>query len=373
MNNKIKLRHYQHKAILDTTTKVSENHSKIVICVPTGGGKTAIANELIRKTVENGNKCLFISHSAEINAQTSRKLTDLGVDHAFIQAGRKRVESQVQIAMVQSLAKRDKPEAHLIVIDECHLSLAKTYLDIIEHYKNSIVIGLTATPERLSGEPLSDIYSAIVKVISVKELIAEGSLVKPRTFITNTPDISALRIIRGEYDERESAKLLNQTAVVSNIVENWQVHAVDRMTICFAINVLHSRAITKQFNDAGILARHVDGTTPQLERDAILESWRNGEFLVLCNVNLYVAGLDAPEISCVLLARPTASVTVFLQSVGRGLRPADNKTDCLIMDCASLSETHGFAQDDRNWTLDGKVKKPRQELEGGGLHPILLT
>ena len=358
------LRDYQKRAIEEVTARIQEGHRRIVVNIAMGGGKTIICNEILKRTTEKGNHALFISHSAEINAGTSRKLDEIGVDHAFIQAGHKRVnpDALLQICMIQTLSRRATPPAKLIFIDECHLSMSPQYLAVIDKYPDAIIIGLTATTFRLSGEPLSDIYSAIVKVITIKELIASGSLTKPRTFIANTPDLSGVKMNKeGDYDEEESAELLNQSSVVSNIVENWQTHAAGRITIAFGINVRHSMAIAERFNDAGIKARHVDGSLSQRQRDETMQAWRDGEFTVLCNCMLYIAGMDFPEISCVLLCRPTASEVIFLQSAGRGLRIAPNKDDCLIMDCCSATKIHGFVQDERNFTLAGKTPRDKSK------------
>lgn len=358
------LRDYQKKAIDEVSARIKEGHRRIVVNIAMGGGKTIICNEILKRTTEKGNHALFISHSAEINAGTSRKLDEMGIEHGFIQSGHKRVnpDALLQVCMVQTLARRATPLAKVIFIDECHLSHAAQYLKIINAYPDAIIIGLTATTFRLSGEPLSDIYSAIVKVITIKELIAQGSLTKPRTFIANTPDLSGVKMNKeGDYDEEESADLLNQSSVVSNIVENWQTHAAGRITIAFAINVQHSMAIAERFNDAGIKARHVDGSFSQKQRDETMKAWRDGEFTVLCNCMLYIAGMDFPEISCVLLCRPTASEVIFLQSAGRGLRIAPNKADCLIMDCCSATKIHGFVQDERNFTLAGKPPRDKSK------------
>jgi DNA repair protein RadD len=242
---------------------------------------------------------------------------------------------------------------------------------------------LTATPIRLDGKGLGEIYSEIVSVIPMADLIADGHLVKPRVFAPFTPDMRGVKKTKGDYDATQTACLMDKKEITADIVKHWlsaaRVQGIDfielvpstsspnppkdyRKTIIFASSVQHSKNIVEEFTDNGISAKHLDATTPAAERDSVLQAWRDGEFTVLSNCGLFIEGLDVPDASCCILARPTKSLTIYLQAVGRVMRPHESKTDCIILDCAGLTYEHGFVDDAREWTLDGKVKKTKDEV-----------
>jgi len=193
-------------------------------------------------------------------------------------------------------------------------------------------------------------------------LIAEGHLVKPRVFAPFTPDMKVVKKSKGDYDATQTAALMDKKEITADIVKHWLASAIDRKTIVFASSVAHSKNIVAEFMAAGISAKHLDANTPANIRDQTLSEWRDGHFTVLSNMGLFIEGLDVPAASCCILARPTKSLTIYLQAVGRVMRPHESKNDCVILDCAGLTYEHGFVEDAREWTLDGKAKKPREEM-----------
>ena len=258
---------------------------------------------------------------------------------------------------MQTLRRRELPQADLIIVDEAHLSLAKSYTDIIGAYPRAVVLGLTATPVRADGKPLGSLYRDIIPVSDVPQLIRMGYLAKPRHFAPERPDLTAIGTKGGDYDERELSEAVDKPDLVGNIVSHWKAIAQGRTTAVFAVNINHSLHIVEQFRQAGVRAEHVDGMTPKWERDAILKRFASGETTVVSNVGIFTEGYDNPRIGCVILARPTLSLALFLQMAGRGLRVLDGKRDCIILDHAGCAHAHGFIDEIREWSLEGKKKR----------------
>jgi DNA repair protein RadD len=358
----IKLRPYQEESIDNLRGLLRQKNKRLLLQASTGAGKTVIASRMIDLAIERGNHCLFVAHRKEIINQTSEKLDTFGIDHGVIMSGHRRHKPflPVQVASIQTLSNRHKPKADLVIIDETHLACSKSFLALIEHYKDSVIIGLTATPIRLDGRGLGEIYSHIVEVVPMKQLITDGFLVRPRVFAPFTPDMAGVQTVRGDYDAAQVADLMDRSSITGDIVKHWQQHAARRKTIVFAASVAHSEHIRDAFLAAGISAKHLDGKTPAAVRDRTLSEWRAGRFEVLSNCGLFIEGLDVPEVSCCILARPTQSLTIYLQAVGRAMRPAANKTDCIILDHAGLTHRHGLIDEPREWSLAGKKRKSRK-------------
>lgn len=357
----IVLRDYQQHAIDELIDNIRTGKTRLLLQAATGAGKTIIAAEIIRRALAKGKHSLFIAHRKEIITQTSDKLDGFGIDHGVIMSKHKRFKphESIQVASIQTLSRRGHPNADLVIIDECHLSLSKTYKAIISKYPKAIIIGLTATPVRLDGKGLGEIYECLVEVVPMSQLIADGHLVKPRVFTPNAPDLAKVKTVKGDYDLEQVAEIMNNSTITGDIVKNWQDKATGRKTICFASSVAHSKNIVEQFISDGFDARHLDATTPAKVRDKTLQAWRDGEFLILSNMGLFVEGLDVPAASCCILARPTKSVTIYLQAAGRVMRPHETKQDCIILDHAGLTREHGLIQEPRAWSLIGKPERDK--------------
>ena len=358
----IELRPYQHGAINNLRVSIGAGNKQVLLQAATGAGKTIIACEMIRLATKKSKRVIFIAHRKEIINQTSGKLDAFGIEHGVIMANHSRVNNHpVQVASIQTLTRRDKPPADLIIIDETHLACSSSFKEILKHYRGATVIGLTATPTRLDGKGLEEIYSDIIQVVPMAQLIEEGHLVKPRVFAPFTPDMKNVSKSKGDYDAIQTANLMDRKEITANIVKHWSTSAADRKTIVFASSVEHSKNIVSEFIDSGISAKHLDANTPADLHDRTLQEWRDGQFTVLSNMGLFIEGLDVPAAACCILARPTKSLTIYLQAVGRVMRPHESKTDCIILDCAGLTYEHGFVDDAREWTLDGKAKKPARK------------
>jgi superfamily II DNA or RNA helicase/intein/homing endonuclease len=248
--------------------------------------------------------------------------------------------------------------ANGLLTHNCHRALAASYRTVAAEYPAALHIGLTATPYRADGRGLGDAYDELIVVASPRELIAEGFLVEPRVFTVPTEeraDLSHVRVTRGEYSASDLDDAMNRQGLVGNIVTHWQTHAPQVRTVVFAVSIDHSRNIVRRFQEAGVPAEHLDGTTPTAERDAILRRLDSGETLVVGSVGTLSEGWDQPSVKCAVLARPTKSTGLYLQQVGRILRPWNGQR-AIVLDHAGCVLEHGLPQADREFTLETKPK-----------------
>lgn len=297
---------------------------------------------------------LVLVHRRELATQGCNRLREFGVDYGLIMAGElPRPWARVQVASVQTLIKRRCPPAALVICDEAHLSTAATWQKILDQYPNAKILGLTATPWRLSGKPLVGAYDACVVISTPRELREAGYLSPYAGFSYLTPDLEEVSTVGGEYNEGESAEAMRAPQIVANVVEMWLAHASKLSTICFAVTVEHSRQLTAEFKAAGVKAEHLDGTTPLQQRKAILARLESGACQVLCNVGVAVEGLDVPRVKCIIDACPTKSLARAIQKWGRGRRPWNGLT-CRIHDHAFNIRLHGLPDADRDYTLSAK-------------------
>jgi superfamily II DNA or RNA helicase len=243
----------------------------------------------------------------------------------------------VQVASIQTLHRRaiqaDKmqlPPADLLVIDEAHHCPAASYRKIIAAYPNAILLGLTATPCRGDGRGLGSIFDTIIQAPQVAELIGQGHLVKTRVYAPVDPDLRGVKVQAGDYILSQLADRMDRSELIGDIVTHWHKYSERRKTVAFTVNVAHSVHLRDEFIKSGVRAEHIDGTTPKDERDATLARLASGDVDVVCNCMVLTEGFDCPDMGCIILARPTRSMGLFRQMVGRALRPAPGKTTRLF-------------------------------------------
>lgn len=361
------LRDYQTEAIHELRLLLRDGKRRLLLQAATGSGKTTIAAAMIDGAVKLGRRVVFLAHRKELIDQCSARLDGLGIDHGIVMADhpRRRPHLPVQVASIQTLVKRQLyAPPTLIFIDEAHRAAAKTYKSLLDRWPaDAAVIGLTATPIRSDGKGLASLFEAMVQCPSLQALTDLGYLVPAIHFSTPTPDLKAVHVTAGDYDLQELACAMNTRQLVGNLVREWSKRAAGRRTVAFAVDIEHSKAIVADFRASDVPAEHLDGTTPRREREAILARLASGSTLVVSNVGVLTEGWDCPSASCVILARPTMSLGLYLQMSGRVLRPADDKTDCLILDHAGCVREHGLVSLDREWELTAdrlfkKGKKP---------------
>lgn len=358
------LRGYQQRAIEMLDAAIASGSRAPLLVSPTGSGKTRTAAALIHRAVENGQRSLFLLPRRELVMQASRTLMSIGVGHGVILAGANSqggLYEQVQVASIDTLlarmVRRSRlaiPDPHLIIVDEAHLSITAARKALCDRWPAAIRIGLTATPTRKDGRALGVLYDRLIEPVSVADLVRDGFLVRARYFSVSEPDMTRVRTVAGDYNAKDTEQVMNRPKLVGDVVAHWLQHAAARRTVVFASSIDHSVALYEEFLKAGVAAEHVDANTPQEIRDATFDRFRAGSTQVLTNCFLASYGFDLPELSCVVLARPTKSLMLYLQMIGRGLRPAEGKTACLILDHSGCVHRHGFAHDPRFWTLEGE-------------------
>lgn len=369
-------RDYQLAGIGAARKYIAEGVRRILLVLATGGGKTVVAALVALGAMQKGKRILFVGPRREIIAQAFWKLVEAGIPEmscGVIMADgviphvstrepylARRASAPVQVASIQTLANRKLPPADVVFIDEAHHATSETWAKIIAHYTDTgaVIVGLTATPCRADGAGLGKLFDKLHVIASFADLASKGFLVVPRVFTTpRAPDLSKVRLTRtGEYDQEQLSVAMRDRALVGDVVEHWQRHAEGRTTVVFAASVEHSKELAGAFERAGVASGHIDANTDPEERDATLARLARGEITVLCNMQVVTEGWDLPRCKCVVLARPTKSLSLFLQMAGRGLRPW-NDTSAILLDHAGAVHEHGFPSDEREWDLEGRVKR----------------
>lgn len=359
----IKLRPYQQKFIDDVRNEFLNNHKRVVGVAPCGAGKTIMTGWMIREALNRGKRSIFFVHRHELIEQTSKTFTALDIPHGIISAGcDMNLNLPVQIASVQTLAKRIEqvPPPDFLICDECHHILANTYKKILDKFPAAFLLGVTATPIRMGGITLSDVFSSMVPAPSVNQLIKLGNLTKFDYFAAPLNiNLDNVQIRNGDFDSKDLSKIMDSKKITGNIIYHYLKFANGKSSICYCVNVKHSKSVANAFNDAGIPAAHVDGDTPQKIRSQIVDDFRHNKIKILCNAELFGEGFDVPNCQAVILARPTMSLTLFIQQSMRPLRPDPNDTNkrAVIIDCVQNCNRHGLPNDYREWSLEPSIKK----------------
>ena len=365
--SEIILRPYQQKFIDDVRAEFGHTR-RVVGVAPCGAGKTIMTGWMIRQSLRKGKRSIFFVHRDELIAQTAKTFYELDIPFGIIAAGQKmKLDEYVQIASVQTLAKRIEkvPTPDFLICDECHHILAKTYKKILDAYPNAYLLGVTATPQRMGGINLGDIFDSMVESLSVNELINLGNLTPFRYFAPNIGvDLSSVREKFGEFVTDDIEEIMVDKRIIGGIVENYLKLASGKQAICYCVNVKHSKSVAAAFNHVGIPARHCDGETPKKLRAHIVDDFRRGNVKVLCNAELFGEGFDVPKCQAVILARPTMSLTLYIQQAMRAMRPDpdDPNKVAIIIDHVQNNLRHGLPNAEHDWSLDPnkKVSDKRQ-------------
>jgi len=359
-----KLRQYQASVIEAVRDAYRQGYRKILIQLPTGGGKSIIFSKMISSADAKRSETLFLVHRRELVKQASQHMTNESVEHGIIMSGEvPNLSHHTQMASVQTLwaravkrARINLPKSDLLVVDEAHHVGSKTYDHLFEFYDESFIIGVTATPTRKGGKGLGHYFDCLILArdhgASVRQLMDAGFLAEASYMVPEVPDLAGIPSRGGDWVEEQLGTVMNDAKLVGNIVEHYQEHAANRKMVVFAVNVAHSRAITNMFNAAGISAAHVDGKTHLEERDQIVADFAIGKYKILSNCEVFTEGVDMPDVDGVIMAKPTKSLRVYLQMGGRGLRPKSNGGDCLIMDHTGNVLRHGPLDEEHDWSLN---------------------
>jgi superfamily II DNA or RNA helicase len=359
----IELFDFQKTLVDDFDRALEKGFRRPLIVCPTGGGKTVVASHLIKEWLGNSRRVLFVAHRDELLLQAKAKLKKFGIDAGIIKAGRDkdaRPQALCQVASIQTLYSRclrdgstqDPPPAELVFIDETHRVRSMTYMKLVEEYAGSVITGLTATPCRYDARGLGNVYDVMLQGPTVPELIEQNYLCKLRIFAPPPPDLRGVGTAQGDYIINQLSDRMNDEKLIGDFVLHWLRHAERRKTVVYAVDVKHSVHLMQELRNSEIKAAHIDASTPQDEREQILEQLRSGEIEVVSNCMILVEGYDLPDMGCIGICRPTKSLGLHLQMCGRGLRTAPGKENVIILDHAGNMARHGRPDDVITWTLE---------------------
>lgn len=339
---------YQQKIVEEVREAYREGLKAPCVVSPCGSGKSVVIARIAKQATDKGNRVLFLVHRKELKDQITATFERSGVDMDLATVG-----------MVQTVVRRlDKtPPPALIITDENHHALAKTYRKIYDFYEDVPRLGFTATPIRLNGAGLGEVNDKLIMGPSVEWLIKNNYLSPYRYFAPPSVDLSHLKKRRGEFTSKSIDDAIKQDArvIYGDAVKHYKRLADGEQAICYCHSVEASLAAKAAFNAAGIPAAHIDAKTAKAVRDQIIADFRDQKIRVLCNVDLIGEGFDVPDCSTVIMLRPTASLSLFIQQSMRGMRYRPGKVSKII-DHVGNVERHGFPDTDRVWSLKGEVK-----------------
>ena len=341
----MELRDDQQETIAKLDELLAQGKRRIIIQAATGFGKTLVATSLLRRELEQAKRVLFVVPVISLIDQTIQSLNALGIDDiGVIQALNERTnwDMPVQIASVQSLQRRAIPPSQFVIIDEIHKwwSFYEKWL-LSEEWKDIPIVGLSATPWT---KGLGAYFSDLLIAGTTQSMIDKGILSDFRVYAPSSPDLKGVRTVAGDYHEGDLAKVMNRPQLVADVVETWLKRGQQRNTLCFAVDRAHAKHLQNAFIEAGIPAAYQDAYTKDEERRIIRAKFHAGDYKVVCNVGTLTTGVDW-DVRCIILARPTKSEMLFVQIVGRGLRTAEGKDYCLLLDHSDNHLRLGFVTD----------------------------
>lgn len=362
------LRPYQVDAVAAIRRAYAAGRRAPCYQLPTGGGKTVVFAYIAQEAVRRGNRVLIVVHRRELLLQGSRALTEFGIAHGLVAAGLPDTDAQVRIASVQTLVRRRDwgTPPDLIVIDEAHHAVAGSWLQVTRTWPEARLLGVTATPARLDGKGLGihadGSFDELVLGPTVRELTDAGFLVPADVYAPPIRvDLSGIRTSLGDFDRHEIGLRMDKPLISGDAVEHYLRLAAGRPAIAFCTSVQHARHVAEAFAEAGVAAASIDGGMSETERDGVLADLARGEIRVLTSCEIVSEGFDLPSVEVAILLRPTQSLTLYLQQVGRVLRPAPGKASATVLDHVGNVERHGLPDADRSWDLDGAKRRPPGE------------
>lgn len=363
-----KLRDYQQEIIDQVRSSMKTGCKSILIQSPTGSGKTALTAFMMKTASAKHNDSWFIVHRRELINQSVQTFSNAGVEHGVIASGFNYDESKgINVCSIGTLARRyDKVRPpKLIIWDECHHIAAGTWEKIYKYFDKSFHIGLSATPQRLDGRGLGDFFHKMIEGPSVDWLIDQGFLSKYRMYAPSTISTDHIRTQMGDYKKSDAIEAVDKPSITGNAINEYTKLAYGKRAVVFCISIEHSKHVVEEFNNAGITARHIDGTTPTKQRDELINDFRQGKIKVLSNVDLFGEGFDLPAMEVAILLRPTKSLGLYLQQVGRVLRPSPGKDEAIILDHVGNVMRHGLPETKRDWSLTSEKRTRKSDNDNG--------
>jgi DNA repair protein RadD len=358
----IQLRPYQANDVARIREAFGPGRKKRPLYVlPTGGGKTISFAHITAGAAAKGNRVLILCHRVELLDQISVALKGAMAPHGFVATGYDDTIHQTMVASVQTLIRRLKsiPAPDLIIVDEAHHARAATYESILSAYPDAKVLGVTATPIRQSGEGLGKLFDCMILGPSVRDLMAQGYLAKYRLFAPPTVNTSALHTRAGEFLTGETEALMNKPAITGCALDHYRKHADNLPGLAFCTSVQHAADVAAQFRDAGYSAVTLNGSMERDIRKGIVADFRTGKIKIITSCDVLSEGFDVPGAHCGIFLRPTQSVGLYLQQIGRVLRPCEGKSHAILLDHVNNAMLHGLPDTPREWSLEGEDRKKK--------------
>ena len=357
----MQLRDYQESAVQAVRDSFRSGHKHTLLVSPTGSGKTVIFSYIAAGMARNNKRILIVAHRRELLKQISNALKKVGVAHAVMTGGYRGVPTaNVVVASVFTLVKRIKgmQPFDLIVGDEAHhFTPDSSWGKVVIGFPRARVLGVTATPERLDGKGLGQMFDDMVMGPTVAELTAQGFLSHAIVYAPSAPDLNGVGTRMGDYVQKQLEEAMVKTVITGSAVKHYGKYASGKKAIAFCVSVRHAKDVAAEFREAGYTASHIDGGMNEEERDGVLKAFEEGRVQVLTSCDLVSEGFDLPAVEVAILLRPTKSLGLYLQQCGRAIRPHPDKERTIILDHAGNTARHGFIDDDREWTLaDGFVQ-----------------
>ena len=347
------LRDYQKELIDGVKNSMADGNKRILVQSAAGSGKSVTMAEIARSATFKGNRVLFVVHRKELVSQIKKTFSEHGVDKELCHVG-----------MIQTITRRlsETEEPTVILVDEAHHSISKTYQRIFDYFPDAYTLGFTATPIRLSGDGLGEVYEDMILGKSIKWLIENERLAPFEYYSVDLANHEKLKkSSTGDYTYKSMSEALGET-IFGDVIQHYKRIANGEKAIVYCHNVEMSKKVAAQFNSAGIPTKQVDGKTPKDEREQAMADFVSGKIKILTNAELYGEGVDVPDCSVVILLRPTESLSLFIQQTFRAMRYQPNKTATIIDHVGNVYK-HGFPDMDREWTLENKKKRKRTEVE----------
>lgn len=364
----ISLRPYQERAVSDVRESFRNGNRRTLLVLPTGGGKTVCFSYISAGVARSQKRVLIIAHRRELLKQISKTLKQFNIHHSILDASARGIpRTAVTVASVFTLASRLKhfPPPDLIIGDEAHhFTPDSTWGKVVAAFPKALVLGVTATPERADGKGLGLMFDNMVIGPTVAELTGMGFLSPAEVYAPPAPDLSRLKVRAGDYAVGELEKLMGESSVTGDAVRHYMELCPGKKAVAFCVSVKHAEQVAASFSASGVAAASIDGSMETARRDGILRDFEAGKIAVLCSCDLISEGFDLPAVEAAILLRPTKSLALYLQQVGRVLRIAPGKTHCLVLDHVNNTRVHGFIDDERDWQLTtdtARKKKPKEE------------
>lgn len=356
MSIEIKLRDYQENLYVNVRKAFKEGAKGVCAVLPCRAGKSYIMAKIAQDASKKGSSVLILAHRNSLISQHKELFESLEMDNLKV-----RIESV--FTEVNHLGENGNVD--LIIIDEAHLSGASSYQKVCQYY-DCLRILFTATPARLDGKPLN-LADKMVTGITAKELIEKGNISDYNYYAPDLNiDFSKVNKTAGDYNNQQLGEAMGTKKIYGDILKYYNMLAKDKQAIAYCVNIKHSQDVCEMFNNNNIPAMHMDSHTPEKERESILNDFKKGRFKILCNCNLISEGITLPSAEAGLLLRPTLSLTLYIQQAMRCLTPNENKK-AVIIDYVNNVQRHGLPTQERDWSLDTKVKEYCNENDDGSL------